>query len=70
MVENEEELTNISVDIKNNFDYLLKTLSKLRSALHAAYTKDVPVVPTSADYKQALSSVSRASVLHTISKNS
>ena len=66
LVESEEKFSGTNAEITDDFNQLMKALSKLRLALHNAYTKGVPVKPTSADFKEAISSTSRSSVLHTL----
>lgn len=66
LVESEEKFSGTNAEITDDFNQLMKALSKLRLALHNAYTKGVPVKPTSADFKEAISSTSLSSVLHTL----
>ena len=56
-------------EIIERFKYSLKALYKLRSLLHIAYTKGVAVKETPGNIKEGLSAISRASVLHNLSKH-
>jgi len=55
-------------EIIERFKYLLKALYKLKSLLHLAYTKDVAIKKTPDSIKEGLSAISRAAVLHNLSK--
>lgn len=70
-VEIDEKITAISKnqEIVERFKYALKTLFKLKSLLHIAYTRDVTVKKTPDDMKAGISAVSRASILHSLSKH-
>jgi len=56
-------------EIIERFKYSLKALYKLRSLLHIAYTKGVAVKETPGNIKERVSAISRASVLHNLSKH-
>jgi len=55
-------------EIVERFKYSLKALFKLKSLLHLAYTKDVAIKKTHDSVKEGLSAISRAAVLHNLSK--
>lgn len=67
--ENLHITTDEGKEIVERFRYSLKALYKLRSLLHIAYTKDVAFKKTPGSIKEGLAAVSRASVLHNLSKN-
>ena len=56
-------------EIVERFEYSLKALYKLKSLLHLAYTKDVAIKKTPDNVKEGLSAISRAAVLHNLSKH-
>ena len=56
-------------EVLERFQYALKALYKLKSLLHLAYTRDVTPEKTPASIKDGLAPVSRAAVLHHLSKH-
>ncbi len=71
-VELDEELERIGYfnnpNFKENFRYALKTLYKLKSLLHIAFTKDIQVKKTPMQIRESLSAIARASVLNNLFK--
>ena len=66
-INSERELND--AETVERFKYALKALYKLKSLLHIAYTRNVPVMKTPDSTREALSAISRAAVLHGLSKN-